>query len=139
VSDAFAQSEGDVDRFVDALELPPGAVGAVFSLNGHPVGFELYESAALCTSLSAKLIRSWALDAIEFSQASDSYSRLTDGQVADFIRSITTAPSKRFHVVGLGENVRFLDDDVAGGALVLGDRVLHFVAFSLAFDGWRDK
>ena len=36
MSDAFAQSKNDVDRFVDALRLPPQAVGAVFSLNGRP-------------------------------------------------------------------------------------------------------
>jgi hypothetical protein len=120
-----------VDLFVDALRLPPQAVGALFSLNGRPVGLELFESPVLCTRLSGKIIRSWALDAIEGSEEQGAFSRPTSDQIADFIETMIATPSKRFQVAGLGETVRFLGDKITGGALVLGDRILHVMVFSL--------
>jgi hypothetical protein len=95
MSDAFAQSKNDVDLFVDALRLPPQAVGALFSLNGRPVGLELFESPVLCTRLSQKIIRSWALDAIECSEEQGVFSRPTEDQIADFIGTMIATPSKR--------------------------------------------
>jgi hypothetical protein len=133
MSDAFARFKNDVDRFVDALQFPPQAVGAVFSLNGSPVSLELFESPALCTKLSQKLIRSWALDAIEWGDEPGAFPIPTERQVANFIGTITAAPSKRFNVAGLGEAIRFLGNEVSGGALALGNRVVHVSAFSLAF------
>ena len=100
---------------------------------GAPVSLELFESPVLCTRLSQKIIRSWALDAIECSDEQGAFSRPTEDQIADFIGTMIAAPSKRFQVAGLGETVRFLGDKITGGALVLGNRILHVSAFSLTF------
>ena len=68
---------GDVRRTAAAarrlrLRLPgserPG--GALFLVNGRPGGFELFDAAATWTKLSPKLVRSYALDAIDCSRES---------------------------------------------------------------------
>ena len=40
------------------------------------------------------------------------------------------APSKRYQGTSLGETVRFLHDTITGGALILGGRPVHVMAFS---------
>jgi ARG and Rhodanese-Phosphatase-superfamily-associated Protein domain len=64
--DAIVQRSDELDGFVDALRLPPQAVCAVFSLNRRPLGLEFFENPALRAKLGRKLIRSWALDAIDY-------------------------------------------------------------------------
>jgi ARG/rhodanese/phosphatase superfamily protein len=128
--DAFVQRSDELDGFVDALRLPPEAVGAVFSLNGRPLGLEFFENPALCAKLGPKLIRSWALDAIDYDAEPGAPAEPTQRQVADFLAVVSAAPSKRFKVVGLGEMARFIDGQITGGALVFDGRLIHVMAFS---------
>jgi len=93
----------------------PQAVGAVFSLNGRPLGLEFFENPALCAKLGRKLIRSWALDAIDHGAEPGAPAEATQRQVADFLAAVSAAPSKRFKVVRLGETARFIDGQITGG------------------------
>ncbi|MGH6826824.1 ARPP-1 family domain-containing protein [Methyloceanibacter sp.] len=133
--DAFVQRSDELDGFVEALRLPPQAVGAVFSLNGRPLGLEFFENPALCAKLGRKLIRSWALDAIDHGADPGPPAEPTRSQVADFLAAVSAAPSKRFKVVGLGETVRFIDGQITGGALVFDGRLIHVMAFSVECHG----
>jgi hypothetical protein len=130
--DAFEEAKVEVDNYVEALRLPSDAVGAVFSLSGRPAGLELFESPALCSKLSRKIIRSWAIDAIECGDAGNAPSPANE-RILELIESIATAPRERFKVTGLGESVRFSGEKIAGGALVLGDRILHVLAHTCEF------
>ena len=37
---------------------------------------------------------------------------------------------KEFEGTGLGQDIRFMSDDVAGGGLVVGSRLMHLAAFA---------
>src|SRR4249919_3033099 len=84
-----------------------------------------------CAKLAPKLIRSWALDAIEYVDEPGAHAPPKQSEVADFVAGVAAAPSKRFKCVGLGETIRFFDDKITGGALAFGDRAIHVMAFSL--------
>ena len=132
MSDAFAWAEDSVLPFVQSLTLPADSVGAVFSLNGQPLGLELFETPAVCARLSEKLIRSWALDAIEHEHRTNSPAP-RDEAITRFLAAVAAAPAERFPSAGIGESVRLSGDEFAGGALVLGERVLHATAYSSGF------
>lgn len=128
--DAYVQRSDELDGFVDALPLPSQAAGAVFSLNGRPLGLEYFENPALCAKLGRKLIRSWALDAIDCDADPGAPAEPAQSEVAGFLAAVSAAPSRRFKVVGLGEMARFIDGKITGGALVFDGRLIHVMAFS---------
>ena len=98
----------------------------------RPLGLESFENPALRAKLGRKLIRSWALDAIDYGAEPGAPAEPTQRQVADFLAVVSAAPSKRFKVVGLGETARFIDGQITGGALVFDGRLIQVMAFSLA-------
>ncbi|HWQ00295.1 MAG TPA: DUF6569 family protein, partial [Vicinamibacterales bacterium] len=48
----------------------------------------------------------------------------------ELLRRVAAAPEKRFPAIGLGEDVRLAGENVAGGALVVGGRLVHLSAFA---------
>ena len=74
-----------------------------------------------------KLIRSYALDAIEEGQESAT----TGSQsILEFIKSVAAAPTDSFDALGEGEDLRIQSNTIAGGALAARGRVVHLCAFS---------
>ena len=65
LADAYEHFSGSVDEYVAAFKTSDTQVGACFSINGTIRGVELFDVSATCSKLMPKLIRSYALDAIE--------------------------------------------------------------------------
>jgi hypothetical protein len=88
---------------------------------------ELFDVSGTCGKLMPKLIRSYALDAIEERQESAT----TGSQnILDFIKNVAAAPTDSFDALGEGEDIRIHSNSIAGGALAARDRVVHLCAFS---------
>lgn len=131
IADAYEHFSGSVDEYVAAFKTSDTQVGACFSINGKIRGVELFDVSATCAKLMSKLIRSYALDAIEERQETASTNSQSDAQsTADFIQAVATAPADSFKALGEGEDLRIHSNRIAGGALVAGDRVVHLCAFS---------
>jgi hypothetical protein len=124
---------------VAALAPADGQRGAVFVLEGRAVGVELFDAAATWRKLAPKFARSYALDALdaEFARrrgfaaplparGAESLRAATD----ELLRRVAAAPEKRFPAIGLGEDIRLAGENVAGGALVVGGRLVHLSAFA---------
>ena len=63
---------GSLEDFVAAFPPADGQVGAVFLVNGRLGGLELFDAASTWRKLSPKLVRSYALDAIDRRQETGS-------------------------------------------------------------------
>jgi len=127
IADAYAHFSGSVDEYVDAFKTSDTQVGACFVINGKIRGVELFDVSATCAKLMPKLIRSYALDAIEERQEIGT----PDSQnIVDFIQAVATAPADSFKALGEGEDLRINSSNIAGGALAARDRVVHLCAFS---------
>ena len=128
VEKVFEDHEDHLGDFVQHLHCVPGQVGAVFSIRGRVTGVELFDAADTCHLLMPKIVRSYALDAIDPGYRGHLASGLrSPGQII----SMLTASNYSIHeAVGEGEDIRFdSTPGIAGGALFARDRVVHLCAF----------
>jgi hypothetical protein len=127
IADAYEHFSESVDEYVKAFQTSETQIGACFAINGKIRGMELFDVSATCNKLMPKLIRSYALDAIEEHQAG-----ATGGTagVQDFLQALADAPADSFDALGEGEDLRIHSNTIAGGALAARERVIHLCAFS---------
>lgn len=136
IADAYEHFSIPVDEYVGAFAVQTNQVGACFAINGRIRGMELFDASDTCSKLMPKLVRSYALDAIEERQ-----DRVASGtrSVQDFLRDLAAAPIDSFDALGEGEDLRVRAADMAGGALVARDRVIHLCSFEQASEAGAEE
>ena len=140
-SDAmYVSSASKIDNFVESLTHTPNQVGSVFLIDGAVSGIELFANESTHKNMIEKLVRSYALDAIDAflsrsQQDSEKSKEATGDQCVraaeEFAERLKASWTKQFKGVCAGENFRLKDDGLTGGALVHDDQVLHLCAFAL--------
>ncbi len=130
MGDVYEGSAGQLDAYVTAFRAEPCQRGAVVAIDGKPVGLELFDSATVFARYLEKLMRSYALDAIETDADKSVAPSLDD--VRRFLDSIQAAAAERFTALGEGEDIRLTGKGIAGGALAAQGRVVHLAGFAVA-------
>jgi hypothetical protein len=105
----------------------------VFLVNGRVAGLELFDAPSTWRKLSPKLVRSYALDAIDRQELARASGASTDART--LIDGVRSSKSAVFPAVGEGEDVRLSGLDLTGAALVARNRTIHLSAFSTASVG----
>ena len=127
IADAYEHFAGSVDEYVAAFRPARPRWAPALSSTARSRGIELFDVSDTCSKLMPKLIRSYALDAIEERQEE---SNGIEQGISDFIQKVATAPADSFAALGEGEDLRIHSNAIAGGALAARDRVVHLCAFS---------
>ena len=127
MSDIYVESAAQLDGYVRALGAVPGQRGAVVAINGKVVGLELFDSPAAFSRYLEKLVRAYALDAIETQARELRIPSDTDAQA--FLDLIWATHAQRFPALGEGEDIRLAGAGLAGGALLAAGRLVHLAAF----------
>jgi hypothetical protein len=134
----FTDHAVSIDAYVSGLAPVAGQTGALFAIGDHIVGFDLFDHARTFRKLLPKLVRSYAVDAIDMATgpAPSVRKRRASARTAvahlvpGFLAAIAAAPQQRALAVGLGEDIRVSGKGLVGAALVLNDQVLHLSGFS---------
>ena len=134
MGDIFERQANAVEAFVRGLPVVEHQVGAVFILNGEAKGVDLFDSPQTFRSLMPKILRGYALDAIDLRLSSPNplpreASGLIKTRAEDFMRQVMYAPRTQFPSPGLGETWRLFAPQLAGGGLTLGGTLVHMSAF----------
>lgn len=129
MSEIFEAHERRLRSFNEAMRPQPGQVGALFARGDVILGLEVLGGPRTYARLAPKLIRSHALDAIEWD---DTKGSVTAAKAEAFIRRIAAAETERMPAVGLGDEIRFQLGSASGLALQHDGRMVHLVAFSAA-------
>lgn len=135
MGDIFERQANAVEAFVRGLPVVEHQVGAVFILNGEPRGVDLFDSPQTFRSLMPKILRGYALDAIDrrsnpLPDVSSSTAHPGTKTVAEaFVRQVLDAPRTQFAAPGLGHTWRLFAPQVAGGALMANGNLVHLSAF----------
>jgi len=132
MADIYERYSGSVEEYVLAVTPVDGQAGAVFALNGEVAGMDLFDAGSTLRSLLPKLVRSYALDAIE---AAGRTTTPGPDAASTFLASVGTAEARSFPAVGLGEDVRVQGDGVSGAALMADGHVVHLCAFRQSVPG----
>jgi len=119
-----------IDDYVAAFAALDRQVGAAFAINGEVIGFDLFDSPATLKKLLPKLVRSYALDAIE-TAAQKPASDTSAVAVNELLLSVLKAEAKTFPAIGEGIDVRLTGPSLTGAGLVAKGRVVHLSAFHI--------
>ncbi len=128
VEKVFEDHEEKLGQYVEQLDCVEGQVGAVFSIKGRLAGMEFFDRADTCRLLMPKIIRSYALDAIDPGYRGSDSSGI--GSPTEVINLVTASGYSSHKAVGEGEDLRFdSTPNIAGGALFARDRIVHLCVF----------
>jgi len=134
--DLYEASRQPLDDVLRGLAPLPEQTGAMFAVGGRVVGMELFETPDTLATYFPQLVRSYALDALRRGQGATDNFASSDADA--FLADVKRASPRRFKAIGLGDDLRFAEDDLVGGALLLDDRVVHLAAFR-SRDRGRDR
>lgn len=126
----------DLDEFVAGIEAAPGQVGAAFVVNGRFAGFDLLAGPDLLANLLPKLVRSYALDAMEENESElRTRAPLTKGMraIQAALQAVAHMTANEHPAVGRGQDVRLKGDGLVGGALIAGGALVHLGIWSAAY------
>lgn len=128
MSALYDHSRARLDDFVGAMPHNERQVGAMFCIGGDIVGIDAFDCATTFAKAAPKLIRSYAIDAME-SPIPVVSKDLGVEAVRSFLVSITAAEATRFKALGLGDDVPLKGPHLAGAALEISGQVVHLVSF----------
>ena len=129
MSDIFEAQKHKIDDFVDNIEPKPDQVGALFLIAGHVAGLDVFDKPSTSEKLLPKLVRSYALDALDESKQQSTSD--AENATSEFLANVQSAALNPFPAVGIGNDYRFAGDEIAGGALLDDGQVIHLCAFPL--------
>ncbi|MBN1492333.1 MAG: hypothetical protein JXA69_20640 [Phycisphaerae bacterium] len=129
-SDALEQAYVDhaakLDDVVQQARVPADCYGIVFAFDGRVAGVDLFDRPATLQKLMPKLVRGYAIDAIE---SDDGKPAPGKEDVERWLRAVGDATFERFDSPGIGSDVRIESKSLVGAGLVVDDRPVHVELF----------
>lgn len=117
-----------LDAILNDLPAPEACNGAVFVLQGKVAGLDLFDQTETLTKLWPKLVRGYAIDALELPSASATV--LSYADIESWLKNLDGLQPTPFPSPGLGEDVRFNGKDVVGAGLVVDATPVHMQMFA---------
>jgi hypothetical protein len=137
MSAMFDAYHASLEEFVAAFTPVERQVGAVFFVNGRAAGLELFDAPRTWRTLAPKLIRSYALDALD--QGDHPVQSNAPAEATALIHGLMSSQASVFPAVGEGEDVRFDGAGAMGAALVASEKAIHVSAFPVESAGTRNR
>ncbi len=129
LDDTFTRYRDELDGYAEALTLPEGACGAIFSVAGGPSGVDLFDAWSTFTALYPKLLRSWALQcaAVSWSRSSRDSAETNPHLLID---RLARRRCRTYPATGLGVDARITrrGSRLHGSALTT-EHLIHLAAF----------
>ena len=129
----FEQHRDSVEHYLRAFAWAPGQTGVLYCIGGQRWGIDLFDHAASFERVFPRLLRGYALDAIDTEPST--VRPVSSDRLGSFVRAVVKAPAFAVPAVGLGKDVRIAGAKACGGALWAEDRYVHLYAFSSQAEG----
>ncbi|MFI5460597.1 MAG: ARPP-1 family domain-containing protein [Isosphaerales bacterium] len=129
-SQAFDQVYKDhqtrLGELVGRMSPPDGCHGVIFAVGGQIAGADLFDRPATLSKLWSKLVRAYALDALETGLTETTTAEV----VSRWVHSAAVARAEPFPSPGLGRDFRLEAPGLFGSALVVDDQAVHVELFA---------
>lgn len=122
----YEQHASSLEKYMQAFSAQTNQVGGVFAINGEIRGMDLFDYSATFQKLLPKLVRSYALDALDIARDPVAKPGIPAQSILTAIEKVTT---EKFPALGVGEDVRLSGAHIVGSALIADERVVHLSAF----------
>jgi hypothetical protein len=124
---AIYDSRADsIDAYLRAFVWAERQAGLIFGSGPEAMGLDLMDHPCTMQAMLPKLVRSYALDAVEAPHAA----AVPPGDAAPFLSRIARAEALIRPAVGIGDDVRLNGHGVSGAALWAEERYVHVCAFT---------
>jgi len=129
--DAYLSYGADVGDYVKHFEIVDDQVGAVFAINGEIIGADVFDQSGTFRKLFPKLVKSYALDAVEKRQGNSRVGPSRE-DTRRFVRLVLQpgVSLRDYKSPGEGRDVRIRSRRVNGASLVVKDRAVHVSLFA---------
>jgi hypothetical protein len=132
--DVYDQTGPLVTEYLEKFT-PPQAEGILVAIGGQIMGVDLFDHHDTLKVLWSKLMRGYALDAVERksspqAQATDDTKPITAEQITSFFEAAQASESEVYEAVGMGKDVRMSAQRVSGSSLLWEDRPIHTSLFN---------
>ena len=121
----YKTRDADLGAYQERFAYVPGALGLIVAFNGRVAGGDVFDQPGTAEALWHKLVRSYALDALE----GEPGAAVGREQALEMLERVRNARCEIFPSLALGEDVRFEGEGVVGGGLVYEERPVHVNLF----------
>jgi hypothetical protein len=126
LAQAYEDHQGRLAELLARFPVPHDCEGAAYAVAGRLAGLDLFDQPATLAKFWPKLIRSYALDALE---PADPAPLVTTGSVTEWVRTVHRAKVESFRSPGLGLDLRLSGAGYLGAALVVDEHPIHLELF----------
>jgi len=116
-----------LEEVLAKISAPADCHGTAFVIDGKIVGVDLFDKPSTLGKLWPKLIKSYAMDALEGPK--DKPTVVQPEQISEWVKAAGAANQKWFDSPGVGYDVRIEGKDLTGAALVVGWHPVHVELF----------
>ncbi len=137
MSEIYNKDRGSLEEYRKHFTPADNQVGALFLINGNVVGLDSFGKRSTFAKVFAKLLDSYALDAIDWldpDRKKDEHNQDAQG----FIAAVSSAQEEARRAVSLGTDIRFETPGLIGFALEYEQSILHLSAFAKAGEAGRE-
>jgi len=127
MDDMYENWEHQLEHFVDNLRPIKNQVGSIFLINGELKGLEIFDSASLFNHFYNKIIKSYAIDALEKMHARQRQIQLSN--ISSFLNDVKESDFNAYKAIGLGSDIRLSSTSLNLAGLEIENNMIHFLAF----------
>ena len=127
MNDMYHRWESHLDNFVYNLESKENQIGSLFFINGKIKGMEVFNSPSLFNHYNAKIIKSYAIDALEKIQLRKSDNIQSKSEF--FLENLKESEFTAYKALGMGTDLRLNSPSYNSAGLSAGNKLIHLIAF----------
>jgi hypothetical protein len=128
MSAIYERHASSVEEFARAFAWQEGQCGVAFAIGGRILGLEIFDHPGVMRKFFQKLVRSYALDALDAAPAGNK--PVSVEAVCGLVTQIGAARSFAEQALGIGKDVRFTGPEICGAALWAHERYVHLCTFA---------
>jgi hypothetical protein len=128
MSAIYERHASSVEEFTRAFTWQEGQCGVTFAISGRILGLETFDHPEVMRRFFQKLVRSYALDALDATLAGNEPASVEAAYA--LVTQISAAQSFAEQALGIGKDVRFTGPGICGAALWAHERYVHICSFA---------
>lgn len=129
MADIYDNQKGNLESYINGFSIAEGQTGFVALINGNIIGLEALSLPEAFKQTWPKLIRSYALDAIDMRMDNNGKLSTDPNTLLPWLSTINPQNISFHKSPGLGNDIRWDETSTAGFVLDYNDEAVHTAVF----------
>ncbi len=128
--DVFTAKTKELDEYLKAFSVIPKQRGLLTVIDREVMGFDFVSLESAYKLLHAKLVKSYAMDALLQKNGSEDPPQVEKAQ--GFLTQAAKCKEKKYESVGEGSDYRYEGENLVGSALKVDKKIIHAAFFAMS-------